>query len=277
MAERSDEATEAVSHFLGQFPGPGRAEALHLALKALRARVEPDRVLMCELAWEIHRQGYWSQLQRDDGSPYDREETYFREVLGLSSWRTAYKRFAIGRMLSAFTEAARPAIRAAIAQVGVAKSTVIVPAVERTGDWKGWTALARQLAYPVLQARVSAALAALPRGPEPSPPGERFRRAVLSAMPDIEAMEVVERFFTVGTKVVGSPNPVAIFLAGCRECLAEWEVQAARGRRAPDVPPEDRAEPQDGTAPSPPIRIDQTPPFRPCGQHGSCGNGHGAH
>jgi hypothetical protein len=273
MGERPDEAPEGLTRFLEQFPGTARAEALHLALKALRARVEPDRVLMCELAWEIHRQGYWSQLQRDDGSPYDSEETYFREVLGLSSWRTAYKRFAIGRMLMAFPDPARPAIRAAIAQVGVAKATVIVPAVERTGDWEGWTALARQLAYPVLQARVSAALAALPRGPEPSPPGERFRRAVLSAMPDIDAMEVVERFFALGAQVVGSPHPVAIFLAGCRECLAEWEVQAARGRRAPVAPPEDRAGRPDGTAPPPPIRSDRTTQFRPRGQNGACGHG----
>jgi hypothetical protein len=62
----------------------------------------------------------------------------------------------------------------------------------------------------------------------PSPPGERFRRAVLSAMPDIEAMELVEQFFAVGAKVVGTANPVAIFLAGCRECLPEWELQASR-------------------------------------------------
>ncbi len=37
-------------------------------------------------------------------------------------------------------------------------------------------------------------------------------------MPDIEAMELVERFFRLGKRVVGSPNPIAIFLAGCREC-----------------------------------------------------------
>ena len=55
MAERPDKAPEALTRFLEQFPGTARAEALHLALKALRARVEPDRVLMCELAWEIHR------------------------------------------------------------------------------------------------------------------------------------------------------------------------------------------------------------------------------
>jgi hypothetical protein len=66
--------------FWPSFPPPERAQALHLALRALRARVEPDQVLMCELAWEVHRHGYRSQLCRDDGSPYDCEETYFREV-----------------------------------------------------------------------------------------------------------------------------------------------------------------------------------------------------
>jgi hypothetical protein len=50
-------------------------------------------------------------------------------------------------------------------------------------------------------------------------------------MPDIEAMELAERFFEIGAKVVGTPHPVAIFLAGCQECLAEWEVLAIIGER----------------------------------------------
>ena len=54
---------------------------------------------------------------------------------------------------------------------------------------------------------------------------------MLSAMPDIEAMELVERFFHLGRRVAGSPNPIAIFLAGCRECLPEWELQAAKPPR----------------------------------------------
>ena len=62
-------------------------------------------------------------------------------------------------------------------------------------------------------------------------PGERLRRAVLSAVPDIEAMELVERFVHLGKRVVGSPNPIAIFLAGCRACLPEWELQAAKRPR----------------------------------------------
>ncbi len=237
------DSEQAVTRFLAQFSTTNRAEAIHLALQALRARVEPDRVLACELAWEIHRHGYWSQVRRPDGTAYDCEETYFREVLGLASWRTAYKRLAIGRLLLSFEQPERVVLRAAIAEVGLAKTVVVAPAIERFGDWKTWLQLALQCSTAVLQARVSQALEALPRGREPSPPGERFRRAVLGAMPDIEAMELVERFFEIGAKVVGSPNTVAIFLAGCRECLPEWEIQVVgRGRAHRDRGNDNRTE-----------------------------------
>jgi hypothetical protein len=165
----------------------------------------------------------------DDGRPYESEEAYFRDVLGLASWRTAYKRLAIGRMLTRFEERERAMLRVTIAEVGVAKAAVVVPAIERLGQWKVWLKLAGELSAAVLQVQVSAALQSVPRGREPSPPGEHFRRAVLAAMPDIEAMEVVERFFDLGARVAGTGHPIAIFLAGCRECLAEWEVQSARG------------------------------------------------
>jgi hypothetical protein len=46
-------------------------------------------------------------------------------------------------------------------------------------------------------------------------------------LPDIEAIELVERFFEVGRVIVGTNHPIGIFLAGCRECLASWEVHAA--------------------------------------------------
>jgi hypothetical protein len=221
-----------IARFLAQFPSPNRAEALHLALQALSARVEPDRVLGCELAWEVHIHSYWSQVRRSNGTPYESEEAYFREVLRVTSWRTAYKRLAIGRVLASFAAPERALLRTAIAEVGLAKATIIAPAIEHFGDWQTWLGWAARECTMTLQARVSAALEALPRGREPSPPGERFRRTVLSAMPDIEAMELVEQFFAVGAKVVGTANPVAIFLAGCRECLPEWELHAARHVRA---------------------------------------------
>ncbi len=78
-----------VMRFLADFTGTERGEALHSVLTQLRRRTEPDRLLACELAWEVHRGGFWSGLRRDDRTPYDSEETYFREVLGLASWRTA--------------------------------------------------------------------------------------------------------------------------------------------------------------------------------------------
>jgi hypothetical protein len=217
-----------IARFVAQFPSASRAEALHLALQALSARVEPDRVLGCEFAWEVHVHSYWSQVRRSNGTPYESEETYFREVLRVTSWRTAYKRLAIGRVLTSLAAPERALLRTAIAEVGLAKATIIAPAIEHFGDWQTWLGWAARECTMTLQARVSAALEALPRGREPSPPGERFRRAVLSAMPDIEAMELVEQFLAVGAKVVGTANPVAIFLAGCRECLPEWELQAAR-------------------------------------------------
>ncbi len=79
-------------------------------------------MLACELAWEVHARGYWSQLRRADGSAFESEEAYFREVLGLASWRTAYKRLAIGRMLHRMPERERPAVREAVAAAGVAKA-----------------------------------------------------------------------------------------------------------------------------------------------------------
>src|SRR3989442_5287707 len=170
------DSEQAVARFVAQFSTTTRAEAIHLALQALGARLKPDRVLACELAWEVHRQGYWSQVRRPDGTAYDCEETYFREVLGLASWRTAYKRLAIGRMLLSFEEPERFVLRAAIAEVGLAKPAVVAPAIERSGEWKTWLQLALQCSTAGLQARVSEALEALPRGREPSPPARAFRR-----------------------------------------------------------------------------------------------------
>jgi hypothetical protein len=95
MTDSLDQS-DAIRRFLGQWSPMTRAEGLHLALQSLRDRVEPDRVLACELAWEVRAQGYWSQVRNADGTRYMTEEAYFRDVLGLASWRTAYKRLGVG-------------------------------------------------------------------------------------------------------------------------------------------------------------------------------------
>ncbi len=74
------DAGVAVARFLADLTGRDRMDAVHLVLKQLRQRTEPDRVLACELAWEAHTGGYWSQLRDDDQHPYESEETYFRDV-----------------------------------------------------------------------------------------------------------------------------------------------------------------------------------------------------
>src|SRR4029434_8366861 len=118
----------AVGRFLARCTGQDRIDAIHLVLTQLRRRVEPDRVLACELAWEIHTGAYWSQLKDAEGRPYESEEAYFREVLGLASWRTAYKRLAIGRMLCRFEASQRPLVRAALGAACLAQGRPDVPA-----------------------------------------------------------------------------------------------------------------------------------------------------
>ena len=128
------DAGVAVARFLANFTGPDRIEAIHLVLTQLRRRVEPDRVLACELAWEIHTGAYWSQLKDARGRSYESEEAYFREVLGLASWRTAYKRLAIGRMLCRFEASERPLVRAAIAAVAAVRAGRTRPVA-----WPAWS------------------------------------------------------------------------------------------------------------------------------------------
>src|SRR5262245_43492072 len=108
------DAGAAVACFLADLEGRDRIDAVHLVLKQLRQRTEPDRVLACELAWEAHAGGYWSQVRDDQDHPYESEEAYFRDVLSVASWRTAYKRLAIGRMLTGISHAERPLVRAAV-------------------------------------------------------------------------------------------------------------------------------------------------------------------
>jgi len=61
-------------------------------------------------------------------------------------------------MLTGIAEPGRPLVRAAVAEVGLAKATIIAPAIERSGAWQAWIQLARQMPAVTLQLRVSEAL-----------------------------------------------------------------------------------------------------------------------
>jgi len=78
-------------------------------------------------------------------------------VLGVASWRTAYKRLAIGRMLAAIGEAERPIVRAAIAAVGLAKASM-PPAIEgvHRAPCGRSTAVATEIQYAAVAANIRA-------------------------------------------------------------------------------------------------------------------------
>src|SRR4029450_3802844 len=103
------------------------------------------RVVHWEFAWGVHARGYWSQVRNADGITYPTEEAYFRHVLGLASWRTAYKRLAIWRMLTRFEDPEPPSPRSSLATVGLAKATVVAPAIERFEDWRTWLQCASEM------------------------------------------------------------------------------------------------------------------------------------
>src|SRR3990170_4563779 len=84
--------------------------------------------------------------RRFGGHPWhESAEAYFRDVLGLASWRTAYRRLAIGRMLTSGEERDRAGLRVALAKVGLAKAAMVVPAIERLGQWRPWLKVAGEL------------------------------------------------------------------------------------------------------------------------------------
>src|SRR5260370_33966615 len=110
-----------------------------------------------------------------DGTTSPTEEDYFGQGWGRASGRTAYKRLAIGRMLTRFEEPERSLLRSTLAQVGLAKATVVAPAIERFEEWRTGPPCASGLSTVLLQAEGSEALDALPRGREAAAPRQRFR------------------------------------------------------------------------------------------------------
>src|SRR6266699_1062801 len=109
----------------------------------------------------------------------------------LGQWSPLTRAVALHLALQSLRDRVEPVrgLACELAWAGLAKATVVAPAIERFEKWRTWLQCASEMSTVLLQAKVSEALDALPRGREPSPPGECFRRAVLSAMLDIEAME----------------------------------------------------------------------------------------
>ena len=219
----------ALEVLLGQYQGE-RAIGCHLALLQLRRRVESDLVQVCLLASEIHDCGHWSKVRRADNRPYESEDVYFTEVLGVRSFRSAAKRIAIGRLIQALTEGEREPVAQALADLGIAKATVLLPALEGADsvERERWFGEARRLPVAELQAAVSTHLEAKPRG---RPDADRLYRVILGAMPSLEDRELCERIFGLGRILLGPEATTVGILRACfQESLADWEPRAKEGR-----------------------------------------------
>lgn len=218
----------ALEVLLGQYEGE-RAIGCHLMLMQLRRNIEQNLIQVCLLAVEIHEHNHWSKVRRADNRPYESEDAYFTEVMGVSSFRSAAKRIAIGRLIQALTEGEREPVAQALADLGIAKATVLLPAIEGADsvERERWFGEARKLPINDLQASVSRHLEAKPRG---RPDTDRLYRVILGAMPSLEDRELWEQVVRLGKRLLGPEVTTVGILRACfQEALGDWEPRVQRG------------------------------------------------
>ena len=209
---------------LDRYAPEARPGAVVAALRQLARRAGSDLILVAILSWEAHDGAYWSTVPRPSGEAYLTEEEFFTDVLQVLSWRTALKRIALGRALAALPEGDRERRAQELTEVGVARATILVPVLEQAvGQPKAieaWIDRARDLSKDDLQRAVSESLGV--RAPGGGPPADRVLLALRSAMPDLEARELLEDFLRAGRQVAETDSTVGVLLAGFRECLGAW-------------------------------------------------------
>jgi len=216
---------------LARYAPDDRPRAVVQTLRQLSRRAGRDVVLLARLSHEAHDQGYWSKVPRADGTPYLSEADFFEDVLAIASWRTAMKRVALGRALAVVPPAERDQIAERLGNLGAAKATILVPALEaaeRPEDMAEWVERAAGLTSDALQREVSTALGAVPRGTRRAE-GDRVAAFLRSVMPDPESVEVWEEFLRVGKRAVGTESTIGVLIAAFQEALGSWSGRAAPG------------------------------------------------
>lgn len=223
-AEISATVGTTVERFLAQFPAEHRPESVHLALRALRARINDDLAILAELAHESYERGYWSLLKDEAGAAFLSPEAYFESVLGLGSWRSIYRYVVAGRLIASVPELEREAVRAAIAQVGVSKAAIVAPAIEARPDERAaWLERAGRETVAELQRHVTDVVTGATRG-SGAAPGERFKAYIVAAMPDLESRDLVLRVFRRAARA-GESNAVSAFVMMARVFDADLDAQ----------------------------------------------------
>lgn len=222
-----------VEAVLAQFADKERPEAVVLAIRQLTSRAANDLLIASELAYEAHERGYWSLVTRPDGRPYENEETFFEDVLGVPSWRSAYRRIAMGRALDSLPPEERESVGATLVELGIAKAAVLAPVLTQTEDpaqRTRWLEIAKQVPCEDLQKHVTESLGggARPREASPSVAKPRIDGYLTNQMPTLEDRQVCERFFALGRRLGKGNTPMGILTAGLMECVGQWESEAGR-------------------------------------------------
>ena len=221
---------------LRQYAEEDRPAAVAEALRQLSRRTGDDLLAIAELAWEAHDRRYWSLVNRPGGGAYLSEEDFFEDVLRVGSWRTAFKRIALGRALAALPPERKALVSGQILDVGAAKAVALVPVIERAAaeggtvaglDLDAWFQRARELKVEELQRAVSLDLGAKPRGGRGAP--DRAAAFLATLMPDIESRGLLEDFLAAGRRVTQGGTTVGILIEAMRECLASWLPKLPRG------------------------------------------------
>ena len=116
--------TDRVAEFLARFEG-SRASVIDQALREIGARLNEDRIVAAELAWEVGGGKLWQQVTREDGSPFEDAATYFQERLGFSSKARLQQYIRVGRFLHTLPKSERPDMRLRLAEIGMLKADLV--------------------------------------------------------------------------------------------------------------------------------------------------------
>lgn len=151
-------------------------EQVDLKLRQMAGRIADHFLEFADLALAAIEQKVYERFGFLD------EAAYFTERVGVS-YRTIRRWLSVAEGLRRLPEGERAEARQAVARLGVHKSAALATVLGKDGhNWREMVAFADKATAEAVQARVSEATGALPRGPIHEP-GERFLKALLNAIP----------------------------------------------------------------------------------------------
>ncbi len=190
-------------------------------LRGLAHQITTDAFTFAEALLREHDAELWQGARTPDGDHFPSEETFWEGALHIRR-RTGFQLLARGKTLRTLELPADD--RAALASVGLAKFDIIAPALIKEPTVEAtqrWIAAAQTCSRDELREQVNRALGRTTRKHNP---GERLRRYVVEAMPDLATRQLAEDFFETGTAYVETNSPLAVLIAAMQEALGTWRA-----------------------------------------------------